>query len=92
MEKALQWAGHHSRPITDGVRQILQKLLALLEARGVHPFVSVGKPFDHNIHDAVAVDKRTGVDPDIVIDEVRRGYFLNDDLLRAAQVRVSARD
>jgi molecular chaperone GrpE len=90
-EKALQWAEHQQQPVVEGVRHILQKMLAMLEARGVRPFVSVGKPFDHNIHDAVAVDSRSGIEPGMVIDELRRGYFMDDDLLRPAQVRVSAR-
>jgi molecular chaperone GrpE len=89
LEKALQWAGDQEQPFVKGVRIIRQKFLALLETHGVLPFDSVGTPFDHNIHEAVAVTKQKGSAAGIVVDELRRGYLWNNDLLRPAQVRVA---
>jgi molecular chaperone GrpE len=45
--------------------------------------------FDHNLHEAVAMVKQKGSEQGIIIDELRRGYLINDELLRTAQVRVS---
>jgi molecular chaperone GrpE len=89
MEKALQWASDEEQPFVKGVRIIHQKFLALLETHGVLPFVSVGTPFDHNLHEAVAMAKLEGGEPGTVVDELRRGYLWNNELLRHAQVRVS---
>jgi len=72
-----------------GVRKIHKKFLAMLESYGVLPFVSVGAPFDHNLHGAVATVKHDGSVPGTVLDELRRGYLWKNDLLRHAQVRVS---
>ena len=89
MEKVLQYANDTKKPSVKGVRIIHKKFLALLETHGVLPFESVGMVFDHNLHDAVAVAKHKGSKPGTVVDELRRGYLWNNQLLRAAQVRVS---
>jgi molecular chaperone GrpE len=89
MEKALEWSSDEERPFVQGVRSIHKKFLALLETHGVLPFESVGTPFNHNLHEAVAMAKHKGSEPGIVVDELRRGYFWNNELLRPAQVRVA---
>ena len=89
MEKALQWANDAMKPSEKGMRIIHRKFLALLETHGVLPFESVGTPFDHNLHEAVAMVKREDSEPGTVVDELRRGYLWNNELLRHAQVRVA---
>ena len=90
LEKALLSAHDAKKPFVKGVQIIHQKTLTLLETYGVLPFKSVGMPFDHNLHEAVAMAKHEGSEPGIIIDELRRGYLMNDELLRTAQVRVAA--
>ena len=89
MEKALQNAKHAEQPFVKGMRIIHQKFLAMLETYGVRPFESVGMPFDHNLHEAVAMAKHKGSEPGIVVDELRRGYLWNNELFRPAQVQVA---
>ena len=89
MEKAIQYASDSEQPVVKGVRIIHQKLLALLEAHGVRAIESAGKQFDHNLHEAVAVSDDDGSEEGIVVDELRRGYLWNNELLRPAQVRVA---
>ena len=89
MEKALQCANGAEQSFVKGVRNIHQKFLALLETYGVLPFESVGTPFNHNMHEAVAIVNDEGSEPGTVIDELRRGYLWNNELLRTAQVRVA---
>ncbi len=73
-----------------GVELIYSKLSKLLEAQGLTPFESVGKPFDVEYHDALLQVPRDDVPPHTVIEEVERGYKLNDKVLRHAKVIVSA--
>lgn len=89
VEKAMQWAGDTEQPVLKGVRLIHKKLLALLKTHGVLPFVSAGMPFTHDLHDAVAVAEHSEAAPGIVVDELRRGYLWNNELLRPAQVRAA---
>lgn len=89
MEKALHYSNDTEQSFVKGVQSIYQKLLALLETYGVLPFESVGTPFNHNLHEAVAMAKHKKSEPGTVIDELRRGYLWKNELLRPAQVRVA---
>jgi molecular chaperone GrpE len=75
--------------VIDGVQIIHQKLLALLEREGVRAVSSIGKKFDPELHEAVAVATHTAVERGTIIDELRRGYLWKNELLRPAQVRVA---
>lgn len=89
LEKAMKWADDSDSPVVKGMHSTHKKLLALLKTHGVLPFDCVGMPFDHNLHEAVSMEKHKASEPGTVVDELRRGYFWNDVLLRAAQVRVA---
>jgi molecular chaperone GrpE len=89
IENALKCADDAKRTTVQGVQIIHKKFLALLEAHGVRPFDCLDTPFDHNLHEAVAMAQHEGNEPRTVVDELRRGYLLNNELLRPAQVRVS---
>jgi len=72
-----------------GIELIHSKFLKVLEAQGVKPFESVGKPFDVEYHDALMQMPREGVPPNTVIEEVEKGYKLHDKVIRHAKVIVS---
>lgn len=73
-----------------GIELIQSKLLKILEAQGLQPFESIGKPFDVKYHDALLQIPRGDVPPHTVIEEVEQGYKFNDKILRHAKVVVSA--
>ena len=73
-----------------GVELIYQKLMKILEAQGLAPFDSNGTPFDVGYHDALLQVARDDVPPGTVVEEIARGYKLNDRVLRHAKVIVSA--
>jgi molecular chaperone GrpE len=89
LEKAMQWAGNEEQPFAQGVRNIHKKFISMLESQGIQSFVSVGTAFDHNLHEAVVMAKHNGHVPGTILDELRRGYLWNKELLRHAQVRVA---
>ena len=69
----------------DGIKLIERKLWASLEAQGLCPIKALGEPFDPNLHEAVREDKgKEG----IVIEEVQKGYRLNDRVIRPTMVVV----
>jgi molecular chaperone GrpE len=69
----------------DGIKLIERKLWASLEAQGLSPIKALGEPFDPNLHEAVRQDKgKEG----IVIEEVQKGYKLNDRVIRPTMVVV----
>ncbi len=69
----------------DGVNLIYRKFKASLEAQGLTQIEALGKPFDPNLHEAVRQDKgKEG----IIIEEIRKGYQLNDKVIRPTMVVV----
>ncbi len=72
-----------------GVELILSKLLQILKAQGVEPIEALGKPFSVEEHDALLQISRADVPDHTVVEEVEKGYRLNDKVLRHAKVIVS---
>lgn len=75
--------------VKEGVLLIHTKLKNQLSQRGLQPIESINKPFDTDLHEAVtniAVDDESK--KGIVIDEIEKGYMLNDKVLRHAKVVV----
>jgi molecular chaperone GrpE len=89
MDKTLQWADDGQQNLLKGVQNIQQKLLALLDTFGVIPINSVGTPFNHDLHEAVAMAEHEDIEQGTVVAESRRGYLWKNELLRPAQVRVA---
>jgi molecular chaperone GrpE len=73
-----------------GVALIHQQILEVLRKEGVQTLEALGAPFDPRLHEAVEVLAGTGFEPGVVMEEVQKGYILNDRLLRPALVKVSA--
>ena len=76
--------------LADRPRDAGREVVAGLRELGVEPIESEGRRFDPNLHEAVATVASEGVEPGTVAREVRRGWRLGDELLRAAQVVVAA--
>lgn len=72
-----------------GLTMVLRQLEEMLAAEGVTPIDAVGKDFDPNVHQAVMAEPSDEHGEGKVIDELQRGYMLNDRLLRPSMVKVS---
>ncbi len=71
-----------------GLLQIKIQLENLLKNQGVEPLEVIGKQFDPQFHEVVEEiesDKEIG----IIVEEIQKGYLINQNLLRPAKVRVS---
>ena len=75
--------------VLDGLNGVLKNLDKLLKDEGVDEIESKGKQFDPNIHDAIAFSSVTDIEENIVTNEIRKGYMLNQRLLRPALVEIS---
>lgn len=72
-----------------GVKAILRKFNETLAKQGVTPIPAVGEPFDAEMHEAVMLDEGTDEPDETVTAELRRGYTLNNRVLRPAMVKVA---
>jgi molecular chaperone GrpE len=59
----------------NSVKEIHKKLLTVLEKNGVVSFESIGKPFNYNLHEAIAAVNEEGIVTGIVVGEVSRSYM-----------------
>ncbi len=72
-----------------GIDMTMKELLNVFEGHGIKAVPAEGQPFDHNIHEAVSQVENPDVPANTVIQVVRRGFTIQDRLLRPAQVIVS---
>ena len=88
---ALDKAENKDDPFVKGVQLVYDGLLKALENHGAKPMVElVGKELDPNFHEAIATLPNAEIDEGKITNVVKVGWMLNDKLLRAAQVVVSA--
>lgn len=77
--------------LKEGVDLIYTKLSKTLEAKGLKPMESKGETFDAELHESIAQFPAPSEDlKGKVIDEIEKGYFLNDKVIRYAKVIVGA--
>jgi len=90
LEMALKHATNDaSSGLVQGVEMTLKELKKTLQKFGLTEIASDGQSFDPLIHHAMAQVERGDVDENTVIEEYRKGYMLNDKVIRAAMVAVS---
>jgi molecular chaperone GrpE len=76
---------------TKGVRLVFNKLRTTLYARGLSPMDCIGKDFDPDQHEAITQIPAPGAAlKGKVLEEVVRGYYLNDKIIRFAKVVVGS--
>ena len=86
--KAMQTATEVA-PVKEGVELVNNKLTSILTAKGLKVMESVGQVFDSEFHEAITnIPAPSEGMKGKIIDEVERGYFLNEKVIRFAKVVV----
>ena len=88
-ERAFAHAGEASTEYKKGVELIYKQLKDVLEKRGLKAIETEGRKFDPNFHEAVAREERNDLEEGTILEELQRGYFFHNRLLRPAMVKVS---
>lgn len=76
------------RSFREGVELIYRQYQDMLKKKGVRPIELADKKFDPAIHQAVLTEESDEVEEPEVSEELQRGYWLQDRLLRPAMVKV----
>ena len=71
-----------------GIELIEKELINSFDKNGIKSFESIGKKFDPNFHQALN-EIESEQDDGVIINEIQKGYMLNDRLLRPALVSIS---
>ena len=92
LEKALELPDQSddAKAVLEGVEISLRMFRETLERGGVVIVEPLGEPFDPSKHEALAMVPNEEVEPNSVIEVVQKGYLLNERVVRAARVVVSA--
>ena len=78
--------------VLEGVNMIEQKIYSALDTLKVEKIETVGKKFDPNLHDVIAVMHDDKQDEDIILDEYQAGYTYNGKVIRYSKVIVNKRE
>lgn len=73
--------------LKEGTQLVFNKLRSKLQQKGLKAFESKGEPFDVEKHEALTEIVVPGMEGKVV-DEMEKGYLLNDKLIRHAKVVV----
>jgi molecular chaperone GrpE len=87
----------HLKPQNDGemaihksYQGVYKQLVDCLKRLGVSPMRPENQPFDPNLHEAVMREPTDEYPEGTVLEELVRGYFIGDRVLRHAMVKVAA--
>ncbi|SPF32635.1 Protein GrpE (fragment) [Candidatus Desulfosporosinus infrequens] len=68
---------------------IYRQLQTALYKEGLKAMESVGQPFDPNLHEAVLRVASEEHPENTVVEELQKGYYLKEKVLRPCMVKVS---
>ncbi|EHL73503.1 hypothetical protein HMPREF1015_00331 [Bacillus smithii 7_3_47FAA] len=90
-ERALQVtvSDEQAKSLLQGMKMVYNGVLEALKKEGLEEIEAAGKEFDPNIHQAVMVANDETVGPNIVVEELQKGYKLKDRVIRPAMVKVN---
>ena len=92
LDLALQHANvkdESARSFVANIEATRRAFMETLKRYGVEPLEAQGKPFDPNLHEAVAHVADAQTPPEHVLQVVQVGYMDNGKLLRPARVIIS---
>jgi molecular chaperone GrpE len=77
--------------VFEGLKNILKTIDSFLEKEGIKEIESLSKVFDPNVHEIIGFSyhDNDNIEENIVTKEIRKGYLLNDRVLRPSLVEVS---
>jgi molecular chaperone GrpE len=73
----------------EGIVLVNQQLNEVFAGMGIQPISAVGEPFDPNFHEAVSSEENGDFPTGTVIEELLRGYSIDNRVIRPSMVKVS---
>lgn len=87
-EKQIQ-TSEDLQQIREGIQLVFGKLRNTMQSKGLKPMESIETDFDVEKHEAITeIPAPNPTLVDKVVDEVQKGYYLNDKIIRFAKVVV----
>jgi len=87
--KSTKENGSKEDTLREGMELIYNKLISILNQKGLEPITSIGETFDVDFHEAVTnIPSPSEEMKGKVVDEIEKGYLLNGKVIRYAKVVV----
>jgi len=74
---------------TDGLSAILKNMDSFLSEHGITPIEALGEIFDPQLHEAISVKEDPSLDDNTITAEIRKGYILQNRVIRPSLVEIS---
>lgn len=78
----------HNSDKIEGISNLKKQAFAFLEKMGVKEIEALDKEFNPHLHEAVQMIEGEFEVP-TVVEELQKGYIMNDKIIRAAKVKVA---
>lgn len=78
-----------NRSILEGIKIVYRQFQEVLAKEGVKPIPAVGEPFNPEKHEAVMQVENSKAKEGTIVEELRKGYYLHDKVLRPSMVKVA---
>ena len=75
--------------VKKGFKMIVDNFEKFLEDEGVKPMHSEGEKFDPYKHEVLLVEENDDLPENTVLEELDKGYYLNNEVLKPAGVKIS---
>lgn len=72
-----------------GIEMIMAHLYEMLKEHGVKLIEAQGKIFDPHFHEALTQVENKDLPEHTIVEELQKGYLLNDRMIRTSKVKVS---
>jgi molecular chaperone GrpE len=73
----------------EGLKLMINNMEKFFEKEQIKSIDCVGEKFDHNLHHAVTTIEKNDCENETIVEEVKKGYMMNDKLLRPSHVIVA---
>lgn len=74
--------------LSQGVEMILRQFHKVLEDEGLKTIEALGQDFNPNLHEAL-LREESDQEENVILEELQKGYYLKDKVLRPSRVKVS---
>ena len=83
--------GQYDSTVVGGIQGIMTNFEIFMKDEGIVEIESVNTPFDPNVHDAIGFITNDLAPENTIVEVVRKGYMLNNKVLRPSSVIISKR-
>lgn len=78
-----------TKGIVEGISMVHKQITEALQSEDIEVIETVGKEFDPNLHHAVMQVEESDYESNVVVEELQKGYILNERVIRPAMVKVN---